>query len=356
MKRKFMVLLMSGFLLLALGGMAEASVASKQIKVQYNNIVIYADGKAVSVSADQEPFLLNGVTYVPLRVAGEALNSTINWQAETKTIQIIGGDTAATNSLKLQLTAKDQEITNLKKQVEDLKYQLDKKDKYDKDDLDGLEDDLLDDYDKLERVAIEDIKLDGDEDDVDVEIEVDLRDYGDEWEDLTDREIEDWLEDLTEYIQDELTEDTVVKGVIIDTHDDEELVKFDKDGDDRLDVDFKDEDYRGDSGNASDVEDELLNDKYDVDNMEFIVSQIKYDKDDDEVTVYLDARDDDCSELWADSNNNTIRNDVEDICRDIAEKFDDEDVKVDNVRAYFFDENDKSLDSYRYDFDIEILY
>lgn len=112
---------MTAVMLLALGGMAEASVATKQIKVNYNNIVIYANGKAVSLSAGQEPFLLNGVTYVPLRVAGEALNSNVNWVADTKSIYITSGASTEENNLKIQMALKDQEIANLKKQVEDLK-------------------------------------------------------------------------------------------------------------------------------------------------------------------------------------------------------------------------------------------
>ncbi|AGL03602.1 copper amine oxidase N-terminal domain-containing protein [Desulfoscipio gibsoniae] len=339
---------MTAVMLLALGGMAEASVATKQIKVNYNNIVIYANGKAVSLSAGQEPFLLNGVTYVPLRVAGEALNSNVNWVADTKSIYITSGASTEENNLKIQMALKDQEIANLKKQVEDLKKNNDDKDDKDDDDLSDLEDDLMDDYDKLEDVYIDSIKLRGDEDHVKVEIEVDLDDYEDEWEDLTDRNIEDWLDDLVEYIQDELTDETVVDGTIYST-DDDELVEFDKDGKDRLEVDFNDDYFRGGSENASDVEDNLLNERFRVDDLKFTVSDISYDKDDDEVRVNFEPEDTDCATKWDDLNRRIIEDAVEDIGKDIANEFKDEDVKVETVRLYFYDEDNDLLDSYRYD-------
>lgn len=338
-------MMMSAFLLFALSGMAEATVGSKQIKVDYNNIVIYADGKAVNLSAGQEPFLLNGVTYVPLRVAGEALKCNVNWQAETKTIQLTSGAAAEVGSLKAQLIAKDQEIANLKKQIEDLQKQPDKEDK---NDLRDLEDELLDRFDELEDVAIEDIRLDGDEDDVEVEIEVDLGDYGDEWEDLRDKDIEDWLEDLVEYIQDELTKNTVIEGVVIDIDDDEELVEFNKDGKDDLEVDFNDEDYRGGSDNASEVEDNLLNKRYSVEDLEFRVTQVNYDKDDKEVDIHLDAEDDDCSVEWRYLRDRDIEDAVDSIGEDIAEEFEDENVRLDTVELYFYDEDGFELESFKY--------
>ncbi len=48
----------------------------------------------------------------------------------------------------------------------------------DDDEISDLEDALISEYDYLEDVNIEDIGLDGDEDDIDVAINVDLDDYG----------------------------------------------------------------------------------------------------------------------------------------------------------------------------------
>lgn len=357
MIKRFAVLLVAAIMLLVLGGIAEAeaAVGSKQIKVDYNNIKIIANGELVSLSAGQEPFLLNGVTYVPLRVAGEALKSQVSWEATTKTVYITGSTTTDSN-LKAQLALKDQEIANLKKQITELEKKIDgekdKDDTRDYDDLSDLEYNLLDDCDDLEDVHVDDIILDGDDDYVKVEVEVDLDDYEDEWERLTDREIEDWLEYLVQYIQDKLTEDTIVDGVIYDIDDDRKLIEFYKKGDDRrLDVEFKDDYYRGGGDNASEVEDDLINETFDVDDLEFTISDIDYDEDDDEVNVYFEAEDYDCREKWDELSRTTIEDAVEDISDEIAGEFEDEDVKVEGVRLYFYDEDDDLLDSYRYNVD-----
>ncbi len=345
MKRRFAVLLMTAVMLLVFGSIAaEATVATRQIQVNYNNVMIYTNGKLVSVAAGQEPFLLNGVTYVPLRVAGEALNSEVNWVAETKTIYITGGTSTGTASL----AAKNQEIADLKEQISDLQAKLDDEDNESDDyDLDDIRDYLLDDYDDLEDVNIDDIELDGDEDYVKVEIIVDLDDYEDEWEDLSTRDIRDWLDDLVDYIQDKITDDTVVDGMIYSA-DDEDLVEFYKKGDNRLEVDVIN-DYSGE--NASDVEDSLEDEIYEVDDLEFSISYIEYDDDDDIVNVKFAAEDYDCADQWDELSRTTIEDAADDIGEDIANEFEDENVKVEAVRLYFYDEDEDRLASYRYNVD-----
>jgi hypothetical protein len=111
-------------------------------------------------------------------------------------------------------------------------------------DLSDLESTLVDDYDYLEDVRIDDITLDGDEDDVEVTIEVDLRDFDSEYNDLSDSDIENFIDDIVSYIQDEYSEDTVVTGVITDINSGDDLVDFTKDGTDDLQVNYSDSDYR----------------------------------------------------------------------------------------------------------------
>jgi len=60
--------------------------SSKTIPVTYRNIKILVDGReAVS---DKEPFIYNGSTFVPLRLIGESLGRTVNWDNATSTITI----------------------------------------------------------------------------------------------------------------------------------------------------------------------------------------------------------------------------------------------------------------------------
>lgn len=66
----------------------------------------------------------------------------------------------------------------------------------------------------------------GDEDEIELTIEIDLDEDGDRWWDTDEDDIEDWLEDIYEYVEDEYG-DIDFYGTIVDTADDEILVEFD---------------------------------------------------------------------------------------------------------------------------------
>lgn len=356
MKKRIITVLLSLVIVLVMTVAAEATSATMPINVDYQDIQLYVNGNAVSVQANEEPFIYNGRTFVPIRLVAEALNLNVEWIDWIKAVKISGTNSATTDSLaqkdkeiqdlKLQLSQKDDEIESLKNTIESLEE--------DDDQIGDLEDDLISDYDCLEDVEIDDISLDGDEDDVDVDIEVDLDDYGDEWDELDDSDIEDWLEDMVNDIQDELSDDTVVSGKIIDTDSNDVLVKFDKDGDDSLEVNFYDEDYREGSSDSDveDVEDSLEGDSFYVGDIEFTITDIYYDDDDDSVIATLDTDDDDASSGWEDLSSSTIESDVTDICEEIAAAFeDDADISLDTVTVYLYDENEDRLDSFDYDVD-----
>lgn len=243
--------------------------------------------------------------------------------------------------------------TILERILADLKEDLE--DEEDDDDLDlaDLEDELLDDYDAIEDVAVEDIKLDGDEDEVDVEVEVDLDEYEDEWADLSDNDIEDWLADLVGDIQDELDDDTEVDGEIIDVESDDVLVKFSKDGTESLSVTYKDDDYR-DNGDGeddvNDVEDALEGDEFVVGNIDFEITSINYYESDDEIAVELTAREPISYTYWNSLDSSDIEDDVEDACAEIAAAFqDDADADPATVFISLYDEDSEQLESYEYD-------
>lgn len=100
-------------------------------------------------------------------------------------------------------------------------------------DIDELEDDLNekledDDFGKLEDIDNDDleIKLDGDTDELTYYINIDLDDYESEWTALDDDDIEDFIGDVFEYIEDmDDYEDAKIIGYFYDTDDDERLAK-----------------------------------------------------------------------------------------------------------------------------------
>lgn len=66
-----------------------AQVGESAIKAYYNNIKIVVDGK--QVVTENEPFIYEGRTYLPVRDIGNALNKNINWDNNTKTVSIDSG-------------------------------------------------------------------------------------------------------------------------------------------------------------------------------------------------------------------------------------------------------------------------
>ncbi len=351
MKKKIIFVMLLLTLILVMAASAEATVASKPINVDYVDIKLFVNGNAITLQPDEEPFIFNGRTFVPIRFVSEALGQSVEWIDWIKAVKITGGSSAA-------LAEKDKEIQDLKNQIASLKRQLDDEEEDEDGDLSDLEDQLRSDYDSLEDVDIDDISLSGDEDEVDVQIDVDLGEYDDEWEDLNDSDIEDFLDDLVSDIQDEFSEDTVVTGEINDIDSDETLVDFSKDGDDDLDIDYNDEDYRDsdedEDEDADDAIDSLEEDTYYVGGIEFEVN-ITYNGDD-SATAKFTALDDDAADDWDDLDDSDIEDDVTSICEDIVSAFeDDADISLDTVIAKFYDEENDGLKSFTYDVDDEEL-
>ncbi|NPV44614.1 MAG: copper amine oxidase N-terminal domain-containing protein [Firmicutes bacterium] len=193
----------------------------KKIDVLYNNIKIIVNGK--TAASDPEPFIYNGTTFVPVRLIGEALGMDVQWDRARNAVVIQGhkGQEAASDyeleSLRVKLYYKDLEIQQLKEEIEELKSK--------KDIAKELEDYLEDEYSRWNKM---DFYFDvyGDEDEIELTIEIDLDEDGDRWWDTDEDDIEDWLEDIYEYVEDEYG-DIDFYGTIVDTADDEILVEFD---------------------------------------------------------------------------------------------------------------------------------
>ncbi len=94
---------------------------------------------------------------------------------------------------------------------------------------DELNEKLIDnDFGRLDDIDNDDlyIELDGDEDDIKFYINIDLDDYDDEWEDLDKDDIEDFMADIYDEIEDEnYFDDADIEGYFYDTDDSDRLVK-----------------------------------------------------------------------------------------------------------------------------------
>ncbi|SFG63142.1 S-layer homology domain-containing protein [Desulfotomaculum arcticum] len=215
-------------------------------------------------------------------------------------------------------------------------------------DLSALESDLSGDYDEIKDVPVDSIKLEGGKDEVDVEVEVNLANYKDEWSDLGKSDIKDWLENLVGDIQDELSGDTIVSGKIINNDNDDTLVRFSKDGNDDLSLSYNGDDVK-------DVEDDLKGDEFDIVNIEFEITSISYNEDD-KIKVDLEAQEDVSTSQWDDLNSSDVENEVEIICEEIAESFQDAaGAEPAMINIYLYDKDAHLLESYEYDVEDETL-
>lgn len=77
-------------------GTAAATIGSRTITADYNNIKISVNGSPI-VPTDAtgklvEPFAVGGTTYLPVRAIGEALGADVEWDSSTSTVIINSGD------------------------------------------------------------------------------------------------------------------------------------------------------------------------------------------------------------------------------------------------------------------------
>jgi len=216
---------------------SSASVATKNLQAKYNNIKVLYNGNAVSTTV--EPFIVNGTTYIPLRMMAGVFNKDITWDGTNYTINVkdTGNSQHAAElaARDAQIRSLQDKIDSLNKEITDLEDDLDKKNDDDDDEdfddrLSDLEDDLNDEYGDFEGLEW-DITLSGDEDEIEVEVEVDLDEFADDWEDLETSDFEELVEGIVTDIWDEF-EDADVSGDIIDSYKDKKKYDFEGNVDD----------------------------------------------------------------------------------------------------------------------------
>ena len=346
-KKKTRVLLASGLaiiMVLAMSVGAFGATGKKSLSALFKNIKLNINGKVLQTS--EEPFIVNGKTYVPLRVVGEALGAWVDWNANTNVVTISG--TSGTKALEDQLQQKDIQIAQLQLQIEDLQAKLNNSssnnssnNSSDDEDIDDLEKDLNDEYDKIEDVDVDKIDLSGDKDKVKVTVEIDADKSDEEWKDVSKSDLEDWLEDLCADIQKFYDDDTDISGKIKD-EDGDTLVDFSKDGDDDVEVDIE-----GGNMTVDEVEKDLKkNAEYTIDGVDFEITSINY-KSNDKIEVTLRA-----TEGTSGLSTSEIKDLVEDAGKEIADAFEDDcGEDPETVIIDVEDEDGDDLGNYEYDVD-----
>lgn len=313
------------------GAFGAVGASEKTLSAIFRGIQINIDGE--NLSTEEEPFIVNGRTYVPLRVISEALGALVNWDSETSMVSISGGDAA----VEAQLKEKDEEIAKLKAEIEVLKGN-----QPDNGDTTETEKSLLDlterlkaDYPKLENVTLRDIRLSGNQNHINVYIDVNLGNHGKAWEVLTDAKIRNWFMDICIDIQDYYSTDTSVEGRIIDTDSKDTLVELSKYRTQALKASFKDKDYRHGKGyDASDVESSWRGNRVRIADLDFSIAGIKLNKDEIDLNLHgskVLKRD------WDAVDSGAAEAAIKDMCKNIADSFINdaaENPKVIKVKVY----------------------
>lgn len=307
-----------------------ADYYNKTLNAAFRNIKIFRNGQQVQLNLQKgamEPFIVDGTTYVPLRAVSEILDKEVSWDQSSYAVHINDkqGQTTSPQVLQLmtQLAEKDAKIKDLEKQVASLQAQL----KSQKMDLDDLEYELNKKFDEYEDIEFS-IKISGDEDDIKVKIYLDLDDYWTEWHNLTDDDIEDYIKDIVEYIEDNF-KDAEISGFIEDDPYNDKLVEFEVNSKGKLVFDF---DGTDDDEDLDDLEEDLNDDYGRMYGIDFDI-KLSWDSSDDiKVTIKFD------DDYFYDLDDDEIEDYLNDIYDDIANYYDDVYVYGSIVDEYYDDE------------------
>ena len=346
---------------LTVGAFAATTGTTKKLSAIFRNIQLKINGNIIAT--EEEPFIINGKTYVPLRVVSQALGALADWDSGANLVTIDGSGTGSeVEALKAQLEQVEAENAQLRAKIEDLEGgsgttpDTDPDKDITKKSILDLNANLLEDYGKLADVKIKDIRLTGNKNDVNVNIDVDLDIYDNKWEGLTDKKIKSWVADLCLDIQDYYSDDTSVMGKIEDVDSQDTLIEFSKYRTEALKISYKDEDYRDGGGlSAGEVAAGWKGQRYNVAGMRFGLNSVNYDTQKDEINLILQATDARSSD-WEAADSDAAKAAIKNICKEIANSFIEdatENPRTINVKVY--DKIQTSLASFKYDVSDDVL-
>lgn len=107
-------------------GIVDAANYTKTLKATYRNIQVTYNGVVKSIS--EEPFAIDGTTYVPLRAVSQILGANVDWDGTNNLVKIT--NTVATDnssqvtSLQQQLATANYNLAIAQREVESLKAEL----------------------------------------------------------------------------------------------------------------------------------------------------------------------------------------------------------------------------------------
>ncbi|MDK2787350.1 MAG: hypothetical protein PWP07_575 [Epulopiscium sp.] len=306
-----------------------AAPTTKTLKATFNGIRISYNGQIKT--DEKEPFIVDNTTYVPLRMVAELVGKTVKWDAQNK--QIIITDNGI-STLTAQLAQKSLEIVQLKQEKTALEEQIktlqNSKSSSKNKDLSDLEDQIIEDYEEYKNIEF-DIQLSGNSSKISLKIKVDLDDYKRAWNKLTQKDIQNYIEDICDDIWD--TYDSAkIEGYIYDTDSRDYLVEFKSDSKKKLKFTFD---------NVSDTLEDLEKDLYSYykDYLSGIrLSSIELSGDRDDIVYEVRIDYSEYKDKWKALSDSEITRLMSKIYNEIEDEFRDADIE-----GYIYTKSNKDL-------------
>lgn len=251
-----------------------SAAAEQYLKASYGVQILY--NNKVLESATVKPFIVNGTTYVPLRMLMDSFgDKQISWDGATNRVIITSGLSQTEAMYMQQISSRNAQITELQNKVKALETQIATAATLV--DLDDLEDDLNDDYEDYEGLDIT-ISLTGDSEEITVKLSLDA----DDWKALSLSKQEKLLQNICDDIWDEAPKADISGSL--------------KDGSTTVDTFSVDagDDVSLDDVDLDDLEDAINDDYESYRSLDFSFT-LSGDKDD--ITVKVDIDSDDWDDL-----------------------------------------------------------
>lgn len=345
--KKLIVTSLASVMVLGSVSFAAAKIYTEKIDVTYGRMKINYNGNDVTTQVEQKygtkPFVENksGRSYVPVRALADVLGVNVRWDAASNTAFLTGGGNTA---------FLEQQIVNLRAENDLLRTKLKDQESGSSDkSIRDIEKQLIKDYETYEKVSFS-IRLKGDDRRADLEVDVDLSNRRDKdaWDDLSERNVERFIEKMVDDIQREYR-DCNVKGYIRDSDAREDLYTFEKDGTRSIKITRE---KGSSSSNLKDIEDRLDNKYSDgldkIKRMSFSLSEGKKDRYD--LTVELDY--DKYESEWDKLADSEIKSFMKDIRSYASDRLDERKPEI-NVEIK---DGRKTLATYSYDDDFNRKY
>lgn len=316
--KKSILLILAALLVLAC--MVPAGLASgnkKMLEAWYMNVKIRSNGQ--EVYTDKEPFIVDGTTYVPVRMIADIFNKNVGWDGTNYIVSITDKPGSDVGYLNMQLVMKDNEIKYLESRIKE----LEEKEKGSSSDINDLEDDLNYYYDEYKNVNF-DITLSESKSKITVKIEFSLKKDRTAWNKLTTKNITSYLQDICDDILDEYPKASIT-GYFKDSSGTtkSKLYQFTTTSKGKVSLDSEDDDDDDDI-DLRDLEDELNDLFYDHFSGFKVEIELKGDEDNITFNVYMDY--DRYDDEWDDLRDRDIEYFMEDVYFEIEYEFEDADI------------------------------